>query len=356
VSHCCIRLSHMNHHDEQGSQIQSDWTFIVSINIDNQIWSIEIQLCAIYHLSDCFAVANHNSIFWIKSQFQSIVWVCDCVIDWCIDWWIDWWCIYFWQFFQTTLDEWIVIGKSKTIRKMNAERWQTANNWISIGQIWLSILIETTNVRSNWIWLHCSSWWFMWDNLMQHWDTLRDLFAKDWCDTAKWLLMDNRNQQIIDINLDIIYPSPLLPYWFRININSNIVNYQTHILFVICHMSYVIRDMSYVICDGIWRERTNCTLWGQDLSSHEILFHMECQQNPSQSRSIRNYLKHNAYCWFPFLVWQLIHVEIWSKLIFETIHLSCQNIQIMFLFSRSHYHNHFRRQIRYRMFEISMIM
>jgi hypothetical protein len=82
VEPSCIRLSHMNDHDEKWSQIQFDRTFIVSMNIDNQIWSIEIQLFAvchlssfIVHLSDCFAFANHNSTFWIKFQFQSIVWL-----------------------------------------------------------------------------------------------------------------------------------------------------------------------------------------------------------------------------------------------------------------------------------------
>jgi hypothetical protein len=136
VSHCCIRLSHMNHHDEQGSQIQSDWTFIVSINIDNQIWSMKFNYLhsIIFHLSDCFAVTNHNSIFWIKFQFQSIVWLCDCVIDWCIDWWIDWWLIDCWQVFQKRLNEWILISKSKS--KINTKDEWVTKNAIEIDQLW----------------------------------------------------------------------------------------------------------------------------------------------------------------------------------------------------------------------------
>jgi hypothetical protein len=155
-----------------------------------------------------------------------------------------------------------------------------------------------------------------------------------------------------------MYPDPVLPYWCRIYINSNIIKYQAYILFVICHMSYVMSQMSCIVRHMWW----NLT-WTNELqtlrsksSKSWLLFHVEFQHKLSQSRANHNYLKHNAYCWFSFLVWQLIHVETWSKLILETIHLSCQNIQIMFLFSRSHYQNHFLRQIRYQMFETSMIM
>jgi hypothetical protein len=50
----CIRLHHMNDHDEEWSHIQSDRQFLIQIDIDIQIWSIFIQLFAISHPFSCF--------------------------------------------------------------------------------------------------------------------------------------------------------------------------------------------------------------------------------------------------------------------------------------------------------------
>jgi hypothetical protein len=71
----CIGLHHMNDHDEEWSHIQSDRQFLIQIDIDNQIWSIFIQLLPF--LISSFAFPNHNSLFRIKSQF----WLIDPLVD-----------------------------------------------------------------------------------------------------------------------------------------------------------------------------------------------------------------------------------------------------------------------------------